>query len=112
MKTMQFIDGIKVAKNSVIPATVSAESREADHANETFPVPKLYMAKKTDVSSARKTVFEFPVRGIIISLFLFGLGYYLERKGLPSDLLGDRAVYLADYVFYGKFSYIFSGVLL
>jgi restriction system protein len=69
------------------------------------------MAKKNDVSAKRKTAFEFPVLGIILSLFVFVLGHYLERKGLPSDLSGGQAVYLADYVFYGECGYILSGIL-
>ncbi len=75
-------------------------------------VPRVDMAKENEFVSVQKTVFAFPVPGIIISLFLFGVGYYLKSKGLQYDLSGGNEVHLADYALYGKFSYISSGILL
>jgi len=70
------------------------------------------MAKENDFVTVQKTVLAFPVSGIIISLFLFCVGYYLKSKGLHDDLSGGREVHLADYALYGKLCYISSGISL
>ena len=88
------------------------EHREACQKKERSLAPRVCMAKENDFVSVQKTVFEFPGSGIIISLFLFGIGYYLKSKGLQYDLSGGREVHLADYALYGKLSYISSGIVL
>jgi HJR/Mrr/RecB family endonuclease len=75
-------------------------------------VPKVYMAKEKNVVSVQKTLFGFPVLGIIVSLVFFGVGYYLKSKGSQYDLSGGREVHLADYALYGKLSYISSAIVL
>jgi len=88
------------------------EHRGAGRKKEMSLAPKLCMAKENDFVSVQKTVFAFPVLGIIISLFLFCGGYYLQRKGLQYSLSGGREVHLADFALFGKLSYISSAIVL
>jgi len=88
------------------------ESREAEQEYELSPGLKVFMKKKNDLIAILKTIFEFPVLGVILSLFLFVLGYYSEWKGLSSRLSGGSAVHLAHYALYVKLSYISSAIFL
>ncbi len=49
-----------------------------------------------------KAAFKFPFLGIIISLALLVLGYYLKEKGAQASI----------YMLLGKFSYLYSGIIL
>src|SRR4030067_1765834 len=82
--------------------------------NQMLPIQKQLIAIKRNFGKIIKTVFNFPVFGLIISLALLVLGYYLKEKGAQANMQGDDAnsLSLSVYILFGKLSYFYSGIIL
>ena len=79
--------------------------------NQLLPIKQQLVAIKRNFGKIIKTVFNIPVLGLIISLALLVLGYYLKEKGAQAITQGDDANLLLIYMLFGKFSYFYSGII-
>jgi len=75
------------------------------------PIPQQIMRRKSTVGRTSGMISLFPVIGVIISLVLFALGYYLRvNAAYTAGIQGDGDVFLLIYALFGKLSYFYSGI--
>ena len=79
--------------------------------NQMLPIQQQLIAIKRNFYRIMKTVFNFPFLGLIISLALLALGYYLKEKGAQTSMQGYAANSLSIYMLFGKFSCFYSGII-
>ena len=79
--------------------------------NQMLPIQQQMITIKRNFGKIIKAMFNFPVLGLIISLALLVLGYYLKEKGAQADMQGDDANSLLIYMLFGKFIYFYSGII-
>ncbi|MBI5847737.1 MAG: restriction endonuclease [Nitrospirae bacterium] len=70
------------------------------------------MRKKSLVEDILEAAFKNPIFGIVISLFLVGLGLYLTNKQAPVGAKSSEMMFLPAMHMFGKVSYIFSAIVL
>ena len=69
------------------------------------------MTGKSTVDRSRGIIFWSPVIGLIISLVLFALGYYLRgNDSYTSRTQVDSEAFILIYALLGKLSYFYSGI--
>jgi restriction system protein len=78
--------------------------------NQLLPIQQQLIAIKRNFSNIIKKVFNFSVFGLIISLALLVLSYYLKEKGAQASMQGEDANSLV-YMLFGKFSQLYSGII-
>ncbi len=75
------------------------------------PIPLYSMTRKSTTGRSDAMKFWFPVIGIITSLVLLALGYYLtEYAAQAGALTADEDVFLSVYTLVGKLSYFYSAI--
>ena len=79
--------------------------------NQMLPIQQQLIAINRNFGKIVKIVFNLPFFGLIISLALLVLGYYLKEKGAQATLQGDEANSLLVYVLFGKFICFYSGII-
>jgi restriction system protein len=78
--------------------------------NQLLPIQQQLIALKRNFSNIIKKVFNFSFFGLIISLALLVLGYYLKEKGAQASMQGEDANSLV-YMLFSKFSQLYSGII-
>lgn len=79
--------------------------------NQMLPIQQQLLAIKRNFWKIIKTVFNFTVLGLIISLALLVLGYYMKEKGAQSTVPGDDTNSPLIYMLFGKYIYFYSGII-
>lgn len=70
------------------------------------------MRKKSLFEDILETAFKNPIFGIVISIFLVGLGLYLTNKQAPVGAKPSDLMFIPAMHMFGKISYIFSAIVL
>ena len=79
--------------------------------NQMLPIQQQLIAIKRNFSKIKKAMFNFPVLGLISSLALLLLGYYMKEEGAQAYMQGYDANTLSIYMLFGKFSFFYSGII-
>jgi len=79
--------------------------------NQMLPIQQQLIAIKRNFGKIIKAMFNFPVLGLIISLALLILGYYLKENGAQDTIQGDEANSLLICMIFVKFIYFYSGII-
>ena len=79
--------------------------------NQMLHIRQQLIAIKRNFSKIMNSVFNFPVLGLIISIALLVLGYYLKEKGADTNMQGDDKNLLSTYIMFGKLSYFYSVII-
>jgi len=79
--------------------------------NQMLPTQQQLIAIKRNLVKIIKTVFNFPSFGLIISLALLVLGYYLKEKGAQASMQGYDPNSQLIYMLFGKFICFYSGII-
>ena len=79
--------------------------------DQMLPIQQQLIAIKRNFGRIMKPVFNFPCLGLIISLALLFLGYYLKEKGAGAYMKGEDVNVLSIYRLFGDFSFFYSGII-
>jgi hypothetical protein len=79
--------------------------------NQMLPIKQQMIAIKRNFGKIIKAMFNFRVLGLVISLTLLILSYYLKEKGAQYTMQGDDANSLLICMIFIKFIYFYSGII-